>query len=836
MRPTIEAHYLSIEWQDPGRARRIEVAPEPMEIQSSADGVMTVETQIFNDFHPWLGLRLNGVLADATPMFINAQGAQCPMLSVHDGQGSVWWVQDDGWDAARQRHLSELHRTMGRFEILVGGQSLFVENVATDLSRTQIEEYLQDFKQDLVWLVMGFGSGTVTGGASLVDSELVKALRDFSAAARRVALNPARAIRETVSETSIARLRPNATTFRQYARMPAAQRLMGRVMEETANIADNGYLRHMVQVCERLARTVGLTVRQQADSFATRAQMESERNVTYLQTESRSVDPEIFSRQQDELKEKLDRVTNFVDENDCAESGRIRDYRLFVSKRYSNNAMQLFFNKVDGESTYDKQESIEFNVIEIPSTLVNSMLAALSFSNEYTLRGIAKLTVERTQKGKLYRLVRFSHVASVTAHTHALENKQRKRASLEKNAWRIRLSKQEREEMWQEARTAKLRGKVYLQRAERAVAAAVALKDCRAELHRQEHIWRGAGVAPRSAFPMGMRYIQSPDYAACLTTFNQVQSLAKRSGIGDAALDELDRIGILHASAIYERWCMVKIISVLIEDYGFSPQPSWQDHLIRVVTGVPQSLCLTFQREDIAMVASLEIQPIFPNGRRPDFRLRFSGSQSSSDQTKGIVMDAKFRTRWQKGGLTSILDELISGKNYGQLGDRVFILQPADRTVTEATSPLDWGQSCDYGQDTGQEHRKGAIHLAPGKGAKNPLVNLRRLIAMEIQSAFSEPEIKHNLWISESFCIRCGKKHMSTDIDARRTRKGQNYWSLNCAACGMRTIRTHCFAPDCRTVLFKNGTYLTYHKTLADQITNVACPSCGSHFDLDWSL
>jgi RNase P subunit RPR2 len=48
----------------------------------------------------------------------------------------------------------------------------------------------------------------------------------------------------------------------------------------------------------------------------------------------------------------------------------------------------------------------------------------------------------------------------------------------------------------------------------------------------------------------------------------------------------------------------------------------------------------------------------------------------------------------------------------------------------------------------------------------------------------------------------------------------------------METVRTHCY--DCDATLFKNGTDLTYHRTLADQITNVMCPSCGAYFDRDF--
>jgi len=357
------------------------------------------------------------------------------------------------------------------------------------------------------------------------------------------------------------------------------------------------------------------------------------------------------------------------------------------------------------------------------------------------------------------------------------------------------------------------------------------------ELRRQDRCWKGMGVVPSPLFPTGMRYSRSPDYAACLSAFHRVRELAEPSGVGDAALLAIDRIGILHASALYERWCLIKIISVLIEDYRFAPETGWQDLLIRAVTGQPESLVLDFHRNDPTITARLEIQRELPNGRRPDFRLCFIRDQASIGET-GMVMDAKFRTKWRPSELASKLDELLSTKDYGQKGDRVFILQPAARPLTRATSPLDWGGDCDYGQDSEKNHRKGFIHLAPGKGAANPVAHLRRLIALQLQSAFpvpqeSEPSSGH--WKSESFCIRCGTSHDSGDIKHRRTNRGRkDFWEFQCSSCEMMTTRTHCFGDDCGEVLFKNGSHLTYHRTLADQIMNVACPKCGAHFDPDW--
>lgn len=830
MRPEIEARYLGLEWLERGRARRVEVSPDPLDVELGLDGVLRIETQIFHDFHPWLGLRLSGRLDGCMPVFVDAQGQERLMLRVDDGVGGAWWVQDDGWDAGQQRHLSELHRTMGRFEVRIDDKRLLIENMATGLGQAQLDEYLQDFKRDLIWLVLSSETATTASAGTFFGDELPAALSDFASAAARVGSHPARVLREISAETRRSRLRPNAASFRQHARQPASPRLVGRASEETADTADNRYLRHMVQVCDRLALSANQAAKQQAARFADRARFEDERSVDYRATSARQVNPEMFDRQLAELTEKLDRLADWSDGAPENQDGDFQDFRMEITKRYGRRDDEFFFVKPEGRSAFDEAKGIHYNVVRLPEELCVHMVAAQSLCKAYTLTGKPFISIKENSKGKRYRQVVFSDVMAVKPDRHAIDAKQRTRERLERNGWKYELSRAEREEMRRESRTAALRAETYGRVAERADAAASGLAACQSALRQQDAQWQSLGVLPQSAFPMGMRYVLSPDYAAVLKAFARVRVLAERAGVGDESLDDLNRIGILHASAVYERWCLVKIIGVLIEDFRFAPSPGWQDLVLRAVTGRPDSARLHFHREDIGVSATLEIQPLLENGRRPDFRLRFD---ADSVDVGAIVMDAKFRTRWRRGELADLLTDLVDGKGYGGDKDRVFILQPQADAVFEPTSPLVWGQHCDYGQDTPLNHRTGSIQLSPGAEGGGAQHNLRRLIAMGLQAVFPTPlSTQDDEWTSTSCCVRCGSRHEPDDIQHRTTRRDRDYWSLGCSHCGMVSIRTHCY--DCGETLFKNGTDLTYHRTLADQITNVMCPSCGAYFDRDF--
>src|SRR3546814_6886105 len=68
---------------------------------------------------------------------------------------------------------------------------------------------------------------------------------------------------------------------------------------------------------------------------------------------------------------------------------------------------------------------------------------------------------------------------------------------------------------------------------------------------------------------------QNPIYAGALAAFQRVVALEQTTGIGGDTLEKLGRINILHASALYERWCLIKIIAVLMQDFGFTAQSDW---------------------------------------------------------------------------------------------------------------------------------------------------------------------------------------------------------------------------------------------------------------------
>lgn len=426
------------------------------------------------------------------------------------------------------------------------------------------------------------------------------------------------------------------------------------------------------------------------------------------------VDREIFDNQIGEISQVMDAIDGWSD--DAAQSDRrLREFSFQAGKEYREKGgpREMFYRQPDRDRAADFQDGIDFRVVRLPGPLHDLVMAGHRIDQGLilTLTGDAMVTNFRTSTGKVGRRAVLNGISQLQVQSPVLQQRRRWRSVHERNGWRRRLSATERKEIELEARTARSRAAHLEQRARLSEAVHECLHVFERDMGMQIAEWEKARVSSTAMFPMGTRFSQNPIYAGALAAFHRVSELERHTGIGGDALDRLGSINMLHASAVYERWCLIKIMDVLMEDFGFAPQGEWVEHVItsacRAGGRGDKGFSIDFRRTGPNMTARLEIEPMLDNGRRPDFRLRFEmgrpdGSRKSIFQdlgngASGLVMDAKFRTRWQHDELVEMLKLLVETKKYGQDGCRVFILQPARGQIRDSTSPLGWGRDCDYG-------------------------------------------------------------------------------------------------------------------------------------------
>ncbi|MCC2638235.1 MAG: hypothetical protein K0Q68_1954 [Moraxellaceae bacterium] len=848
MSSEVEVRYLLIEWQAEGVARKVEVAPSSLEVELCADGGYLVETAIFNDFHPWVGVRfLSGRESASAPTFVSASGQEMPMMQVSvDGSGT-WWVRSDGWDLLQKRHVTELQRSPGLYKVRIGDTWLRIDNRLSAYGKADIQAYVDDFRGDLLWMILNDAAAATASGRGIgASSEFLTALSQFASALERVLESPAVNIREVLAPQPVERLRPGATTFPSYMRNSSARRLIGRSFTESADTAENRYLRHMIGVCCTWANAYVMAASRQIGFLGRLAELEAKTARSNREMTERPVDPDVFDQQTADLNERLAAVVSYSGQSTNEDGGaRDRSFPLRLKARYFDHL--AFYYEPQQGLVQSRVSKVDYRYVELPKDAFELIYRAHHFCKQFTITGLASSIQGATASRKEYLKLMFSSVVAIKPQTDVIKKRREKRAFLEQNGWRSPISSSERQELKQEALTAEQREKQARRRKEGIASALDKIGVFSGRLSRSDADLEVIGVMSSSKFPTGVRFVSNPEYAACLSAFKKIEGIFNRGGMNIENLEEISSVGILHVSDIYEKWCLIKIFMILIRDFRFDTEDGWEERIVEASLGRSRNVRFEFTRLDVEMKAILTVQAEMPNGRRPDFVLEvFSTSSQSNDfpfcendLRGGIVMDAKFRSSLSQAGLQSMLDELVKVKGYDKALDngRVFILQPCEFTMRPPRSPLDWGFHCDYGAEE-VAHEKGWIQVGVSTSGDRSVLHLKRLLAMVFQGVFPEPVQSDDDsgiepgWVSNSFCIGCGERHAPSSVHARTTKGGGTHWIFTCGRCCVRTGRTHCYA--CGHHLFKNGTRWTYHQTVADQVTHVICPRCGAYFDEDW--
>ena len=489
--------------------------------------------------------------SEVIPSLVGPEGQTLPLLRIIDTAGRGWWVQDNGWDVEKNAHLSEMHRSFGRFELRLGSKQLFLSNVALYLNRAEAEDYLADFRDELIVLAI---SHKIAASGEVVRSDsrdLVEALSVFSQAARRVLDNPARELTEVEQQQSMSHLRPNARTFRDILRYPGRRAYPGRGAKDDVDIPDNRFVLHMVRYCMILSSKIG----DAADGQACRLSERTERARTHArnleEADSEKVDCEVFGNQLAEMQLAIEAVNgwrNAVNPSD----GATRDFCIKLENPYDHLPRTMFYKRLNGDPQIDQKLGITSNIVQLPNEphlLVERVSKSLgNYSRIFTFTGTAEIRKWGTKKNM--RLLQLNSVSHMNVRSPGLEKKTSLGEQYRKNGWVRRLTRTEREERRLEAQSIVRRAAQMAHKAELSRAASNILSTTSENLRAQNLRWRALGVEASADLPMGMRFVQSPAYTLVLTAFNRVQGFAGQAGIGGAEIERIERITILHASAI----------------------------------------------------------------------------------------------------------------------------------------------------------------------------------------------------------------------------------------------------------------------------------------------
>lgn len=371
--------------------------------------------------------------------------------------------------------------------------------------------------------------------------------------------------------------------------------------------------------------------------------------------------------------------------------------------------------------------------------------------------------------------------------------------------------------------------------------------------------FRSLNVSKSSHFPNSMVFIQNPNYSSFYNSFKKFLLNSNLNLNQVDQLIEIEKMGLVNISKLYERWVLIKIIKILINDFGFSFISNWQDKLIKAIHDNQHDVEFKAEMPDRQINVTLTYEKVFSNDRRPDFVIDFEYYKYQYNKNNKewyfeippsisrLVIDAKFFDDSSEDHINSTLDELVDIKGYDDNNiNRVFIIHPGKGIIKRKTSPLIWSSSCDYGHNAkvintqtilekyiartrSSNHKQGHICFIPSKSIEGSIDNLKRLLLLHIQHVttvlYSKKENGIHLDWHNYFCTTCSANRDELIVTPKPTRKGISF-NIKCKSCYSEFVENFCY--NCKTRLFKNGTKWTYHRTYSENTTHCRCPNCNA--------
>ena len=138
------------------------------------------------------------------------------------------------------------------------------------------------------------------------------------------------------------------------------------------------------------------------------------------------------------------------------------------------------------------------------------------------------------------------------------------------------------------------------------------------------------------------------------------------------SLLSIDEYGVIDIPQVYEKWCLIKIVELLKNIYGFEGD-GWKNSLLKSISYKrSKQIVFKFISAKLNLGIILTYQPILPNKRTPDYRLDLfltndeDGSDSFQNRLASLIMDAKFKDYDSQAELLDELKLLIDCKDYGE--------------------------------------------------------------------------------------------------------------------------------------------------------------------------
>ena len=886
----IEIKYLAIQWTDENTVFKLEESNETLTLEENNSDdykvIGTVQTVTFPEVHHYLGFCLESE-ALHTPYFELSNGQKEYLVSVISPiNNKVWWIQNSGWDRKNKRYYSELYRTVGNLSLIIQNKLLLIENNDLEFTVKELEYYLSDFKNDLWLMILDTNNPSKAKinkeVPNVFQEDVLEIFKNFIDASIGLIKNPNMFLSERQNSLPIKKVKPIPRTFRELIQKPNRKHATSRDFHESYDTVENRYIHYCVSKTLYLLQNLDRLANNQVDSYQQKIDDTNRWKDELLNQEVNVIDKDVYQNEIDTIKSQLlsivtmfERLKINVEPKECHKFHRLTYHNFSIRLSYKlKEENGYFINELDEVSKGDFKKRYGADTIIFKINDPNYADADLSrISSSLNFAGFCvykryskKLNNSDNQSDlRVTDIFEFNkitwldfdinNICEYKKLANKLKDMETRKVELDKKDWTEPLTCKEKQELNNEASILEDRTKIYKQAEQQISTVSIQLPKQISSLKKVLNFFIINNVKKQATSPNSMVFIQNPLYAGCKKLFKQIMDV---NGLDQSLFDamlEIDEIGLVNISNLYEKWCLIKTIQILKNIYGFVLQEDWQSKLIQSVQSKQYNISLMMQCEDTSQSIEITYEKILSSGKRPDIIIDltydiYSVSYDLNSKnyttnvldtvTKRLVLDAKFQNLNQNSH-NNLIDQLYSptdendknkpshlrNKDYSEGGNnQVFIIHPKPSVISSPTSPLKWGKFCDYGQSKNAIHRYGGVFLSPSLNHPQSIDNLQRLIGMFLQQNSQKDNVKGRIFHNMS-CIACGNsEHASLNLSYSKTQGKNDKWTLKCYKCSQLTIQSVCY--NCKNIFFKNGFKWTYHRTKAEQVSNVVCPSCES--------
>lgn len=862
MMKSVDIRYLDIVWNEDRTVLKVEESGQPIELERGDQywrgDAVTYPQKYFN-----IGVCVTGKLL-YEPYIKLANDDTTPLMPIKvPGVDKTWWIQKGDWNKEYKNYGSSIYRTAGHVEISVQNETVILDNHAANFSIADLEYYLSDLKGKL-WMLM-FDSKSASKAniqkesPSVFSADIVKLFGDLALSFEAVIKKPHVTLTEIQAKLPKRSVKPVTKTFREIATQSNAKLLTSRSYKESYNTPENRHIHYLAFRSLYLLKTLSRLSSHQVNTMRDKA----EKDERWLREQSgrktKVVDPVVIDNEIQAISLDLEMQSKKL--SDAAKEGEVHfDVRIFsvqtytveLGKNYGKLTKEYehkyFTPRLDGEDFQHKHNTylVIMSCINFHEVFNTEHL----WGYEFKITGSVRKSRKKNSKGNNYFELHFTKIDSIDIVKSPLDQElarlQNSRERLEQNGWVANLDRDELEGISNQSQISRSRLHLVEAALEQLDEFDSHVPSLLSRIKKSVKFFQLHKVRQQQECPNSMVFVQNPVYATVKSLYKKVSNL---KGMDESLLNSMiaiDEIGLVNLPNLYERWCLVQLIVVISDVYQFQVQDGWQQKVIDAVLKNGRNIEVNFECKKRQLVLTLTYEKELDSGKRPDYVIDLfyntydstvEGNAFSGDKIKPnrwrvkenkrqrMVLDAKFRGDVSEQHITNLITELYEGKNYSEDGSNsVFIIHPVAKVTAARTSPLGWGRYCNYGQADQVNHKKGAVYLSPSREHSYSIENLQRLVGMLLQNHTSILDVGNRravVWHNKC-CMSCGGKNIS--IDLRSTQGGNDVNKIHCNDCGQNTTETLCVS--CKRSLYKNGINWTYHRTRAEQTTNVVCPNC----------